>query len=91
MVTGALFESPRTKSLNYLYHFQEFMKELRKNADLPVSPNHHHHYQPINVPTAGVKAFQMDYPQGEQAITYHGSPVRSGGCLRLQIQPGTTA
>jgi hypothetical protein len=34
---------------------------------------HHHHHQPINVPTAGAQGqvFFMDYPQGERAITHH--------------------
>jgi hypothetical protein len=27
--------------------------------------------QPINVPTAGARAFLMDYTQGERAITHH--------------------
>jgi hypothetical protein len=36
----------------------------------------HFHYQPINVPTAGVQAFLMDYPQGERAITHPAGPVR---------------
>jgi hypothetical protein len=40
---------------------------------------HHHHHQPINVPTAGAQAFLMDYPQGERAITHHAGPVRIGG------------
>jgi hypothetical protein len=37
-----------------------------------------HHYQPINVPTAGAQTILMDHPQGEQAITHHASPVRIG-------------
>jgi hypothetical protein len=41
---------------------------------------HHHHHQPINVPTAGAQAFLMDYPQGERAITHHAGPVWIGGC-----------
>jgi hypothetical protein len=40
---------------------------------------HHHHHQPINVPTAGAQAFFMDYPQGERTITHHAGPVRIGG------------
>jgi hypothetical protein len=42
--------------------------------------HHHHYHQPINVPTAGARAFLMDYPQGERAITHHAGPVRIGGC-----------
>jgi hypothetical protein len=41
---------------------------------------HHHHHQPINVPTAGAQAFLMDYPQGEQAMSHHVDPMRIGGC-----------
>jgi hypothetical protein len=33
--------------------------------------DHHHHHQPINVPTARAEAFLMDYTQGEWAITHH--------------------
>jgi hypothetical protein len=40
---------------------------------------HHHHHQPINVPTAGAQAFLMDYLQGEPAITHHAGPVRIVG------------
>jgi hypothetical protein len=32
----------------------------------------------INVPTAGARAFLMDYPQKERAITHHAGPVRVG-------------
>jgi hypothetical protein len=51
----------------------------------------HHHHQPIIVPTAGAQAFLMDYTYGERALTYHAGPVRVGGCLQLQMQPGPTA
>jgi hypothetical protein len=40
--------------------------------------NHHHHDQPIIVPTAG--PFLVDYPQGERAITHHAGLMRIGAC-----------
>jgi hypothetical protein len=30
-----------------------------------------HHYQPINVPTAGTQAFLMDYTLTERDMTHH--------------------
>jgi hypothetical protein len=47
--------------------------------------SYHHHYQSINVPTAGAQAFHMDYTQRERSINHHASPVRVGECLRLQM------
>jgi hypothetical protein len=38
-----------------------------------------HHDQHINVPTAGVQAFLIDYPQEKRAITYQAGSVRIGG------------
>jgi hypothetical protein len=46
---------------------------------------HHHHHQPINVPTTGAKAFLMNYPQGEWAITHHAGPVRIGGLIKSYV------
>jgi hypothetical protein len=46
----------------------------------PVTPaGHSHHYQPINVLTAGAQAFHMSYPQGARPIAHHASSVQIGG------------
>jgi hypothetical protein len=47
--------------------------------------DHHHHHQPINVPTAGAQAFLMDYTQGERAISHYAGPVRVGTLIIAMI------
>jgi hypothetical protein len=53
-------------------HVCEILRPLRKK--------HHHHYQPINVPTSGAQAFLMDYTLEKQTITQHAGPVWVGEC-----------
>jgi hypothetical protein len=45
------------------------------------------HYQPINVPTAGVQAFLMDYTLGERAITTRAQRGLVGANDCMQPEP----
>jgi hypothetical protein len=58
-----------TQRLPFLAARRTFQGKLSSVNDIGGLGNYHHHYQPINVHTAGAQAFFMDFPQGDRAIT----------------------